>query len=71
MEITFLNEHFSQGLTVDWPIIPRPGDLLSFQYEGGTSLMHVDNVVYNTRNDGELDSVSVQLSNRERPRASD
>ena len=61
MQVTFYSEDDPQGLTAEWPAIPREGDLIEFSKANGTSLLKVDSVKFHANHDGTFHSVDVHL----------
>lgn len=62
MQVTFYSEDERQGLTAEWPVVPREGDLIEFSKPGGTSLLKVDSVTFHANSDGTFHSVDVHLT---------
>jgi len=61
MQITFYSEDNPQGLTADWPTVPREGDLIEISLANGTSLLKVDSVKFHMNVDGNFHSIDVHL----------
>lgn len=62
MKITFISEDHPGGLDVDWPVLPRAGDNVSFTYRGGTNTLRVIGCDYRSSGDGQFDKVMVHLT---------
>lgn len=61
MQVTFYSEDKPQGLTAEWPVIPREGDLVEVSMANGTNLLKVDSVKFHMNHDGAFHSVDVNL----------
>jgi hypothetical protein len=61
MKITLVSEDTPQGQTVDWPMVPRVGETVTYSHRGGESNLVVDEVRWHVATDGSLRSVVVKL----------
>ncbi len=67
MQVTLYSEDNPQGLTAEWPVIPREGDFIEFHKADGLSFLKVDSVTFYVNHDGSFHSASVDLSTAPRP----
>lgn len=64
MKIRIISEEFPypKGLEVDWPALPRKGDIVCFHHRGGTSNLAVEEVRWQVETDGKPIEVEVHLT---------
>lgn len=61
MRVIIYSEDNLDGLVVDWPVIPRQGEIVRTALPAGVTHQSVRSVEYNMTEAGELDSVLVHL----------
>lgn len=61
MQVKIFSEDTPQGLTADWPQVPRQGETVSFTGPGGTTNLIVDDVRWYAGSDGSFVSVEIRL----------
>lgn len=62
MKIRLFSEDHRDGLEVDWPAVPREGELVAFRHRGGTSVLRVERVSWNVETDGSFSEVEIGLT---------
>ena len=62
MKIVIISEDDPDGMDVNWPPVPRLGDLVSLSSRGGTTTYKVDRVFWEANGLGALEQVRVHLS---------
>ena len=62
MKMKIFSEEFRDGIEVDWPAVPREGELVSFAHRGGTSNLRVDHVRWYCTTEGFFEEVEVNLT---------
>lgn len=61
MKIIIFSEDFRDGMTVDWPVVPRIGEFVSFRYQGGTLKHRAESIDYVTDENHSLTYVAVHI----------
>jgi hypothetical protein len=62
MQMVLYSEDWADGREVDWPIVPRQGELVQFSGPEGETMQFVSEVIYVANEDGSLRGISVWLS---------
>lgn len=62
MKVRIYSEEFREGLEVDWPAIPREGEIVTFHHKGGGSNLKVERVQWHVETDGTPIEVEVHLT---------
>ncbi len=62
MQVILYSEDEPQGLTAEWPVIPRQGDLVEYSKANGSALLKVDSVKFHANSDGTFHSVDIHLT---------
>lgn len=62
MKMVLVGEDHRNGLPVDWPTVPRAGELVEFRSRGGTTAQKVTSVSYECDEHGNLTEVTVHLT---------
>jgi hypothetical protein len=61
MKLKLVSEATPHGQAVDWPMVPRVGETVTYSHRGGESNLVVDAVRWHVATDGSLHSVVVRL----------
>lgn len=62
MKVEIYSEEYPDGLTADWPAIPREGEIVSFHHTGGVSDLRVESVRWHVETDGSPRLAEIHLS---------
>jgi len=62
MMITFIGEDFKDGLEVEFPAVPRVGDLVGIRGPGGRTVQTVSRVEWDISDQDRFHGVEVHLS---------
>lgn len=62
MKFKLFSEDFADGIEVDWPTVPRTGELVSINYAAATTNQLVSRVEYHADKDLGLAGIEVHLT---------
>lgn len=66
-KMVFYTADVPDGQVVDWPVVPRRGELIQIIHSTGEFTLTVDEVLYMANPKGEFEGIAVWLSQGERP----
>lgn len=62
MKVQIFSEDFEGGIEVDWPAVPREGEVVAFDFTGGVSVQGVESVQWVADADGNFLRVVINLT---------